>query len=126
MAPPAAAAAPSLPPGNARERSPTPATPSCPGQSPGGRGGWSGGLLDGDVRACASGRSPALVRPPFAGEPRPMGKRDRRHSLKMNRRKAQEKKRIRAKKPKSAKALAAAGAVAAAPAKKARAPKAEK
>jgi hypothetical protein len=44
-----------------------------------------------------------------------MGKRDRRHSLKMNRRKAQEKKHIREKKPKSAKALAAAAAAAAAP-----------
>ena len=55
-----------------------------------------------------------------------MGKRDRRHSLKMNRRKAQEKKKIRAKLPKSEKALAAAAAAAAPAApKKARAPKAE-
>jgi hypothetical protein len=51
-----------------------------------------------------------------------MGKRDRRHSLKMNRRKAQEKKKIRLSRPKSEKALAAAAA-AAAPPKKARAPK---
>jgi hypothetical protein len=50
-----------------------------------------------------------------------MGKRDRRHSLKMNRRKAQEKKKIRQKRPKSAKALEAA----AAPAKKPRGAKAE-
>jgi hypothetical protein len=46
-----------------------------------------------------------------------MGKLDRRHSLKMNRRKAQAKKKIRAKLPKSAKAVAAA----AAPPKKTRA-----
>jgi hypothetical protein len=49
-----------------------------------------------------------------------MGKLDRRHSLKMNRRKAQAKKKIRQKLPKSAKALAAA----AAPVKKPRASKA--
>ncbi len=49
-----------------------------------------------------------------------MGKRDRRHSLKMNQRKAKAKKKIRLKKPKSAKALAAA----AAPVKKPRATKA--
>jgi hypothetical protein len=55
-------------------------------------------------------------------EPQPMGKLDRRHSLKMNRRKAQEKKKIRAKRPKSAKATAAA-ALPATPAKKARAAK---
>ena len=49
-----------------------------------------------------------------------MGKLDRRHSLKMNRRKAQEKKHIRAKKPKTTKVVEAT----AAPAKKTRAPKA--
>lgn len=43
-------------------------------------------------------------------EPQPMGKLDRRHSLKMNQRKAQAKKKIRLAKPKSAKALAAAAA----------------
>lgn len=48
-----------------------------------------------------------------------MGKLDRRHSLKMNRRKAQEKKHIRAKKPKTTKAVEAA----AAPPKKTRPPK---
>jgi hypothetical protein len=49
-----------------------------------------------------------------------MGKRDRRHSLKMNQRKAQAKKKIRLHKPKSEKALAAL----AAPVKKPRASKA--
>ena len=53
-----------------------------------------------------------------------MGKLDRRHSLKMNQRKAQAKKKIRDKRPKSAKALAAAAAAATAaatPAKRTRA-----
>lgn len=48
-----------------------------------------------------------------------MGKRDRRNSLKMSRRKAQEKKKIREKRPKAVRTP-----VAAPPAKKARAPKA--
>jgi hypothetical protein len=41
-----------------------------------------------------------------------MGKLDRRHSLKMNRRKAQAKKKVRDRLPKSAKAMAAAAAAA--------------
>lgn len=48
-----------------------------------------------------------------------MGKRDRRHSLKMNRRKAQEKKKIREKRPKSVRTPIATPAT-----KKARTPKA--
>ncbi len=46
-----------------------------------------------------------LAREP--GEPHPMGKRDRRHSWKMSRRTAQEKKKIREKRPKAAKAAEA-------------------
>src|ERR1700748_2471452 len=48
---------------------------------------------------------------PSRGEPQPMGKRDRRHSLKMNRRKAQVKKKLRAKRPKATRAVEGAAPV---------------
>lgn len=50
-------------------------------------------------------RAGLAARPEYRG--REMGKLDRRHSLKMNRRKAQAKKKARLMRPKSAKALAA-------------------